>query len=49
MGEDLSVEKYREVYSEQVNALVEAGIDGIWVETACSSTEGLRQSLQFGR
>ena len=39
-GEDLTVEKYRQVYSEQVNALVEAGVDGICVETACSSAEG---------
>ena len=39
-GEDLTAEKYRQVYSEQVNALVEAGVDGICVETACSSTEG---------
>jgi 5-methyltetrahydrofolate--homocysteine methyltransferase len=39
-GEDLTSDQYHQVYTEQVNALVEAGVDGICVETACSSTEG---------
>ncbi len=40
-GADLSVDEYRSIYAEQTAILLDAGVDGVCVETVCSTDEGL--------